>query len=131
MKKFVLIAVLVVILDQITKFLMKDVHYGIFNYVTNSGAAFSLFKGYTIVLSVISIAVIVFLLYFYKKYPKLWLSLGFILGGTIGNLIDRIIFGHVRDFIDLTYWPIFNVADSFNVIGVCIICYLVVLRNRI
>lgn len=130
MKKFILIAFFVVLLDQISKILTKDVHYGIFNYVTNTGAAFSLFKGSNLILALIAIVVIVVLFYFYKNYPKLWLSLGFILGGTIGNLIDRIVFGYVRDFIDLKYWPIFNVADSFNVIGVCIVCYLVI-RNRI
>lgn len=130
MKKFILIAVLIVILDQITKFLMKDVHFGIFNYVTNTGAAFSLFTGFNFILSLISLVVVLFIFYFYKKNDKLWLPLSFLLGGTIGNLIDRTIFGYVRDFIDFGFWPVFNIADSFNVIGVCIICYLA-LKNKI
>ena len=130
MKKFILIAFFIVFLDQITKFLMKDVHFGLFNYVTNTGAAFSLFTGFNFILALISLVVIVFIVYFYKKNDKLLLPLAFLLGGTIGNLIDRVFFGYVRDFIDLKFWPVFNVADSFNVIGVAIICYLII-RNKI
>ncbi len=129
-KKFILIAFFIVFLDQITKFLMKDVHFGLFNYVTNTGAAFSLFTGFNFILALISLVVIVFIVYFYKKNSKLLLPLAFLLGGTIGNLIDRVFFGYVRDFIDLKFWPVFNVADSFNVIGVAIICYLII-RNKI
>ena len=129
-KKFILIAFFIVFLDQITKFLMKDVHFGLFNYVTNTGAAFSLFTGFNFILALISLVVIVFIVYFYKKNGKLLLPLAFLLGGTIGNLIDRVFFGYVRDFIDLKVWPVFNVADSFNVIGVAIICYLII-RNKI
>ncbi|MBS3172703.1 signal peptidase II, partial [Candidatus Woesearchaeota archaeon] len=66
-KKFILIAFFIVFLDQITKFLMKDVHFGLFNYVTNTGAAFSLFTGFNFILALISLVVIVFIVYFYKK----------------------------------------------------------------
>ena len=54
MKNFFLISSSIIVLDQITKFLFKDVHYGIFNYVTNTGAAFSLFSEYTMMLTIIS-----------------------------------------------------------------------------
>ena len=54
MKKFFLIALVIVIIDQITKVLMKDVHVGILNYTTNTGAAFSLFTGYVKILALIS-----------------------------------------------------------------------------
>ena len=124
-KLFVLIAFFIVVLDQITKVLFLDVHYGIFNYTTNTGAAFSLFQDSVFVLSLISFAAIVFIIYFYRKYPKLVLPLAFLLGGTFGNLIDRVFLGFVRDFIDLKVWPIFNLADSFNVIGVLILAYLI------
>ena len=124
-KKFFLIALGIIILDQITKYLFKDIHFGIFNYVINTGAAFSLFQNYTNLLIVISILVIVLILFFYRKYPEYWLSLSFILGGALGNLIDRVYFGYVRDFIDLKFWPIFNVADSFNVIGVILLIWII------
>ncbi|MFH1376183.1 MAG: signal peptidase II [Candidatus Woesearchaeota archaeon] len=126
MKKFLLIAFLVVIFDQVTKFLLEDVHYGIFNYTTNTGAAFSLFQGYTVILSIISALVIVFILFVYKKYSRYYLSLGLILGGTIGNLIDRIMFGYVRDFVDFGFWPVFNIADAANTIGVIILVWFLV-----
>ncbi len=122
-KLFLLIALLVIILDQITKVLFKDVHYGIFNYTTNTGAAFSLFQGYTLYLIAFSLIALFIIIFAYVKYPKLIVPLGFLLGGTLSNLIDRISFGYVRDFIDFKVWPIFNFADSFNVIGVLIIIY--------
>lgn len=116
-------------LDQITKFLLTGVHYGIINYVTNTGAAFSLFRGATVYLSIVSIVVVGLVIYFFKNNPKLYLPLSFLLGGAVGNLIDRVYFGYVRDFIDLRVWPVFNVADSFNVIGVCILAYLIFRRK--
>jgi signal peptidase II len=119
--KFLLIAFFVVLLDQITKVLFENVDYGILNYVENTGAAFGLFKGNVLILSIISVFVIFLLLYYFFKYPSLYLPLGFLLGGATGNLIDRVFLGFVRDFIDLKVWPIFNVADSFNVIGVVIL----------
>jgi signal peptidase II len=130
MNKFILIAFLIVVLDQITKVLFLDVHVGVINYTTNTGAAFSLFQDSVFILSLISFAVLLFIVYFYRKHPKLVVPLAFLFGGTIGNLIDRVFLGHVRDFIDLKVWPIFNVADSFNVIGAIVLVYFV-WKNKI
>ncbi|MBT7238299.1 signal peptidase II [Candidatus Woesearchaeota archaeon] len=124
--KFLLIAFFIVILDQITKIIFKGVDNGILNYTENTGAAFGLFKGNVFILSIISVFVILLLLHYFIKYPKLYLPLAFLLGGATGNLIDRVFLGFVRDFIDLKVWPIFNVADSFNVIGVAIIGWILV-----
>ena len=124
MKKFFLIASTIILLDQITKYLFKDVHFGIFNYATNTGAAFSLFTGQVKILALVSVLIAIFILYLYKKYPEYCLPLAFVFGGAVGNLIDRAYLGYVRDFIDLKFWPIFNVADSFNVIGVFLLIYL-------
>ncbi|MBT3691434.1 signal peptidase II [Candidatus Woesearchaeota archaeon] len=125
MKKFLIISALIVILDQITKFLLTDKHFWLINYVTNTGAAFSLFQNQIVLLTIISFLVAIFIFFLARKEVKLQTPLAFIFGGTIGNLIDRFFLGYVRDFIDLQIWPIFNVADSFNVIGVLIIVYLV------
>jgi signal peptidase II len=125
MKRFFLISLIIVIIDQITKILFKDVHFGIFNYATNTGAAFSLFTGYVEILALISFLVAIFIIYLYKKYPEYSLPLSFVFGGAIGNLIDRVYLGYVRDFIDLKFWPIFNIADSFNVIGALLLMYLI------
>jgi signal peptidase II len=54
------------------------------------------------------------------------LSMGLILGGTVGNLIDRLRVGHVTDFIDIGIWPSFNVADSSVVVGVLLLAFLLI-----
>ena len=128
--KFLLIVIFIVLLDQITKVIFRDVNYGILNSVTNTGAAFGLFKGNVFVLSLISLVVMGLLVYYFLKNPKLYLPLGFLLGGATGNFIDRIFLGFVRDFIDLKFWPIFNIADSFNVIGVIILGYILITKQE-
>lgn len=125
---FLRIGILIIALDQVTKFLFKDVNWGIFNYTTNTGAAWSLFQGHTLILTIISLVVAILILYFVKRYPKYYLGLAFLFGGTVGNLIDRVILGHVRDFIDFKFWPIFNVADTFNVVGVILIVWVMYKR---
>jgi signal peptidase II len=55
------------------------------------------------------------------RHPVLPVALGLLIGGSASNLIDRIRLGHVTDFLDLRYWPAFNLADSFIVIGVAIL----------
>jgi len=125
-QRFLLIAFFITLLDQITKIIFKGVDSGIFNYTENTGAAFGLFKGNVFILSIISVFIIFLLFYYFIKYPKLYLPLGFLLGGATGNLIDRVFLGFVRDFIDLKIWPIFNVADSFNVIGVVILGWILI-----
>ena len=125
---FLRIALLIVALDQITKFLFKDVSWGIFNYTTNTGAAFSLFQGYTLILTIISFVVAILLIYFAKKYLKYYLGLAFIFAGTVGNLIDRVILGFVRDFVDFGFFPVFNVADTFNVVGVIVVIWMMYKR---
>ncbi|HLC73792.1 MAG TPA: signal peptidase II [Candidatus Nanoarchaeia archaeon] len=123
-KDIVLIFILV-FLDQLTKILSKNKNFFIINYTENTGAAFSLFQGYKLFLILISVIVIFFTLYYFIKIKqqskKLYISLILILSGTIGNLIDRISFGFVRDFIDLKIWPIFNLADSYNVVAFILI----------
>ena len=106
-----LAAALIVFLDQIMKYIIKNN----FNYTTNTGAAFGILQQYTNVLIFVSIIVAIALAYYIRKHP--FIELGFILGGTLGNLIDRVAFGHVIDFINIGWWPSFNIADSFNTIG--------------
>ena len=96
----------------------------------NSGAAFGMFQNYTKILTIISIVAIV-LIIILKVILKLTfafynVSLGFILGGAVGNLIDRYFVGEVTDFINLTFLPVFNIADSSIVIGFCLIIILII-----
>jgi len=124
MKK-VLIPIFIIFFDQLTKFLFKNKHFFIINYQENYGAAFSLFQGQLLIFILVSILVI-FLISFYYNRVRYKIALLIIFGGTIGNLIDRIFLGFVRDFIDLKVWPVFNIADSANVIGVAILIYYLI-----
>ncbi len=121
MKKL-LIPLILIILDQLTKFLFKDVHFLFINYQTNYGATFSILQGYRFLFVLVAIIVLIVIIYYYRSY-KHKLPLLLIFAGTFGNLIDRIFLGYVRDFIDLKFWPIFNIADTINVIGVLLLVY--------
>jgi len=96
-------------------------------YVQNTGAAFGIFQGYTgaFVLVSVGVAAWVFMeLLHTRTHP--WpseLGLALILSGAIGNLIDRLRFGYVVDFIDLRVWPVFNLADSAITIGVALLLW--------
>jgi signal peptidase II len=107
-----------------------------FTHVVNYGAAWSTFSGKTFLLSafaaLISLGLIIYeRLSFVKRTKLLSFSIGFLLGGAIGNLYDRVLYGRVTDFLDLRYngqniWPIFNGADiSINIgIGLLILYYI-------
>ena len=92
---------------------------------TNTGTAFGLFPDQTLILIVASFFAIGFLYYFYRShaFPSrlLRVAMGLQLGGALGNLVDRIIAGAVVDFIDLGWWPVFNLADSSIVIGIAML----------
>ena len=89
---------------------------------TNSGTAFGLFPDQTFLLIIASFLAIGFLVYFYRTHsvPNIFLRLavGLQLGGAFGNLLDRVRFGEVVDFIRVGWWPTFNLADSAIVIGI-------------
>lgn len=141
-KKNILIfssALIAVLLDQLSKFLIRKnfelnesipVLKGIFHltYATNTGAAFSIFQGFNlffIIFSIIVVGVIVYYIRNIKEDEKLMqLAAGLLLGGTIGNLIDRILFGAVTDFLDFRIWPIFNIADSAVTVSVVLLIIL-------
>ena len=141
---FTFLAVLLV--DQLTKYLVvtnffvgksipiiEDVFH--LTYVRNQGAAFGIMQGQQLFFIVVTIAIIVAVIIFYKELPlhniMNRIALGLILGGAIGNLIDRIRLGYVIDFIDLRVWPVFNVADSAVVIAVVILSYwLLIIDNN-
>ncbi len=96
-------------------------------HITNSGAAFGIFPDQGNVFILIAVVVALAIVLYYRHLPAgAWLirlSLGFQLGGAIGNLLDRVRYGYVVDFIDIGFWPIFNLADASIVIGVAILAY--------
>lgn len=99
-------------------------------YILNKGAAFSILSGKVWLLIIVSLVALGGILWYYRETDpseKLKIfSLACITGGAIGNLIDRICLGAVRDFLDFLIWPIFNIADCFVVVGVVfLLCCLV------
>ncbi len=125
--KFLSITAIIVFLDQLTKFLFKNVHkdFGFFsiNYNLNSGALFGMFKGMNLVLIFLSLVIFFFLLRYYYKNKEHFIGFGLLMGGLLGNLIDRVFLGNVVDFLDFKVWPVFNIADSAIVLGVIILLF--------
>jgi signal peptidase II len=118
--KGLIVAALIAAIDWNIKHIVKFYHLG----TTNTGAAFGILQGYNgalaIFAGIVSIALIVVLAFF--RLSKLQeIGVGLLLGGTAGNLIDRLFFGHVIDYLDLGWWPSFNLADAANVIGVALL----------
>ena len=101
-------------------------------HVQNTGSAFGIFQDQSFILTIVAIVgvtVILFMLLsrhhryqFLRTMPNL-IALSLMLAGSAGNLIDRLRIGHVTDFIDIGFWPVFNIADSSLVIGEIIIAY--------
>ena len=139
-----LLGLVVLIADQLTKQGVRaafsygesrPVIDGLFNlvYVRNDGAAWNLLSGHGIVLILISVAVLVLLLVYRRSFLQEQFShrilLGLMVGGILGNLIDRIRFGWVTDFLDFHigthHWPAFNIADS----AICMAVVLYVITN--
>ena len=93
--------------------------------VQNSGIAFGLFASATSVVIVLTTVAVAWMLFFFarsgSRHPVIPAALGLLIGGSVANLIDRVRLGHVTDFLDLGWWPAFNLADTFIVLGVAIL----------
>lgn len=126
---------MVIAVDQLTKSLavhyLRDAPLHLVGPVRlaltfNSGAAFSLARGLTTELVIVGVALVVVVVVVGRSASTLGMAVavGLILGGAVGNLVDRLVRSHggaVIDFIDLRYWPTFNVADACVVIGVLVL----------
>jgi len=102
-------------------------------YVENTGAAFGLFQGKNPLLAFLAFGVVVVLVVWFRELVRFWpgaLALGLQLGGAVGNLVDRFRHGFVVDFIDFSFWPTFNVADSAITIGVLLLLYVLLRREQ-
>lgn len=148
--RVLLLSVIVVLLDQITKFWVRiNFEYGRphrilgdwvrLTYIENPGMAFGIEVGGQLFFTLFALlATVVIMVYIFRarnETPSLRIALALILGGAIGNLIDRFLYGKVVDFVDVgvgaTRWPIFNVADSAVTVGMIILIALVLFnRNR-
>ena len=142
---FFSLSIFIVLIDQFTKYLIfynqknflnKDFLLFKLDFVKNYGAAFNIFSGSRVFLSLISIFFSILLIYLIFRKNTLnsfdLYSYSFILGGTIGNGIDRILRGYVIDFINLNIinFPVFNIADVSINIGFIILLYNIFKNNR-
>lgn len=140
----ILIASVVVILDQITKYLVRNSMYlgqsipliqDIFHitHVQNPGAAFGILAYRTGFFILIGVLVVFFIFYFWKQVGEgkllLKFALSLQLGGAIGNLVDRIYFGQVTDFFDFRVFPVFNIADIAISVGVALLMLEIILPS--
>lgn len=142
-----IIATMVILADQATKFLIENTFSvtdsvtfipGIidFVYVRNTGAAFSMFNNHTWILAIVSVVFSVGItLYLLKTQPRdvlMNLCGGLILGGAIGNGIDRILKSYVVDFIEFTFFnfPVFNIADIAITIGGVLVVIAVMRKDN-
>ena len=104
------------------------------HHVQNSGIAFGLFASATSIVIVLTTIAVGWMLVFFARsgarHPVLPVALGLVIGGSVSNLLDRVRLGYVTDFIDLRYWPAFNLADSFIVIGVAVLVGTLLAADR-
>ena len=136
----ILPTVFIVVLDRITKAFFSDLlnvgeslpiirNVLHMTLVHNTGVAFGLFKdrgAVFILIAVVAIVLLIINIYYYRQNDQILsrtyiLGFSLILSGAIGNLIDRVTYGYVIDFIDFRFWPVFNIADSAITIGAIII----------
>lgn len=140
----IIIVFIAIIIDQMSKYfvvkylkpigsfpIINNIFH--FTYVENRGAAFGILQNRTLFFIIITVIVGTILIYSIVKIPgstfyKFTLSM--ILGGAIGNLIDRVRLGYVVDFIDFKFFPaVFNLADSMIVVGVFLLCYILIFKK--
>ena len=133
-----------ILADQVTKQIVSsalplgdDAHvFGPFSihHVQNSGIAFGLFASATSAVILLTAVAVAWMLAFFarsaQRHPVLPAALGLVLGGSLSNLLDRVRLGHVTDFLDLRYWPAFNLADTFIVVGVAILFAALLAADR-
>ncbi len=137
-KSKAIIAIIILIIDQITKSLMQINNANIniiegflkLKYYQNTGAAWSILEGYSTLLIVISVIILILLfnmMYSYEDNKINNISFGLLVGGILGNLADRIFCSFVRDFIAIKIFsyqfPVFNIADISIVIGVLLLVF--------
>jgi signal peptidase II len=132
------VCAVVIALDQVTKHTLGTwIEPGQVRHVIpglalvherNTGVAFSFLAGAGALVYVVTIAVLIVLISYLLARPRrrlLWLPVGMLMGGAIGNLVDRVALGSVIDFIKLPHWPAFNIADTCITVGVIILALVI------
>jgi signal peptidase II len=132
------VALAVVVVDRVTKLAIQHNlrlgdHVSVvgdllwFDHSQNTGIAFSLATSHSSIVFVFDMVAILFILYLARRVPPgepwLRLGLGLVLGGAVGNVVDRVLAGSVTDFIDFRVFPVFNVADSAITVGAILVAW--------
>ncbi len=137
-----LLLVAIVVVDQIAKALVRhDIPQGEANsvfpgvqfvHIRNEGVAFGAFSGKPVVMVIVLLALGGLVLWFgtHSRRPLVWLPTGLLLGGALGNILDRVRDGAVTDFVKLPHWPAFNVADMAITCGVLALLYVIEGRDE-
>lgn len=138
-KKVYILTLVIFIIDQISKSIISTYltlnksievinNFFYLRYINNTGASWGILSNSRILLIILSLLAIIILIRYMYSFKKTKLNLigfGFLLGGILGNLSDRILYGYVRDFLDFIIFkydfPVFNIADIFIVLGVIIL----------
>ncbi len=143
------VAGLLILLDQVSKAYIRAnfiegvdmwapwpwmLPYARILHITNTGVAFGLFKGMGGIFTVLAIGVALGIIYYFMSVPAedwvLRLAMGFLLGGALGNLVDRVFIGSVTDFISVGNFAVFNIADASITVGVGILAIGIWLQER-
>lgn len=142
------IASLILIFDQVSKAIVRNTipfggrwmpiewlaPYFRFVYWENTGAAFGMFQNGGTVFGILAVIVSIFIIYYYPQIPKsetlMRIALAMQFGGALGNLIDRILFGPVTDFISVGNFAVFNVADASITVGVGLLILALWINER-
>ena len=147
---FIDIIMLVIVADQLSKFwintrllpgeILWDSRLLQIVHVQNTGAAFGIFRGYTTALIIVDFIGMFVILYLVFVLGRRWpfirnmlvlAGMALIMGGLLGNLIDRLRAGYVTDFVNFKFWPVWNIADASTVAGTIILAYcLIFLAGR-
>jgi signal peptidase II len=141
-----LVATIIATVDQVVKLAVLTARPQIpiipgffaLNFVTNTGVAFGIFQGFSTLLAFLGLAIVAGLLFYLPRASRLaspveLAALSLVLGGAVGNLVDRARLGHVVDYLDFFigsyHWPAFNLADSAIFVGVSMLAFLMFRRE--
>ncbi len=138
MRWIIPISFFVLALDQFTKtfFSHRVIYVNDFfslSYTENIGAAFGILKGFNLFFVLIGFFVLFMIFHFYKEIIKspdyVRIGIGLMIGGILGNMIDRLFLGYVRDFIAFSFWPAFNFADASITLSVGLLSYYILTKK--
>ncbi len=146
-RKILIVAGTVLFLDQLSKVIVDTFlslnqewvvirHFFSFHYIQNYGASWNILNNQIpilILISFLALVIIYHFMYTFQTNPRNNIAFGLMVGGIVGNLIDRWLFGYVRDFLDFKIfgydYPIFNIADMAIVIGTCLL-FIAILKGE-